>query len=337
MKKFENASLKTYNTFGIFQKAKSIIHYNSVAELQNIIKSGYLHHTKYLHIGGGSNLLFLNDFEGVILFSEIKGITVFSENENEIFLKIGAGEIWDDVVAYAVENGWGGIENLSLIPGQAGAAAIQNIGAYGVEICNTIENVEAMHLATGEIQRFTVQECAYAYRKSIFKEELSGEYAILFIELRLQKKPEFNLKYQHLEDEVRKNGELNLANIRKTIIAIREAKLPDPQKVGNAGSYFMNPVVPKNKFEELQKIYPEMPHYFVSNSEEKIPAAWLIDQCGWKGKTVGNAGVHENQALVLVNKGNACGKDILELAQMIQTSVLEKFGIQLQPEVIYIS
>lgn len=336
MKKIESASLIDLNTFGIEAKAKLLIHYNTEEELKQLIESGIMVNNKVLHIGGGSNLLFLNDYDGTILHSEIKFINIVSENDSIVAVQVGAGVVWDDFVAYAVENGWGGIENLSLIPGEVGASAIQNIGAYGVEVCDVIKEVHAINLKTGAKEIFNIHDCSYAYRESVFKQELKGQFAITSVIFELQKNPAFKLDYQHLESQVLQNGELTLSNIRNTIIAIRESKLPDPKLVGNAGSFFMNPVVSRIQFENIQSNYPEIPHYYVSNELEKIPAAWLIDQCGWKGKTVGNAGVHHNQALVLVNKGGATGAEIAHLATLIQKSVFEKIGIQLTPEVNFI-
>lgn len=336
MKSIENASLLNLNTFGIDAKAKLLIHYASVSELCEIIQSGLTLEPKLLHLGGGSNMLFLNDFDGLILHSEIKYIRLLEEDEEYAIVEAGAGVEWDEFVAYCVDNGWGGIENLSLIPGEVGASAIQNIGAYGVEVCDTLTEVNAIHLQTAEIRKFSNSECIYAYRESIFKQSLKGQYAITSVVFKLQKKPVFKLGYQHLEEQVLKTGEISLQNIRKTIIAIRESKLPDPKIAGNAGSFFMNPVISRSEFDKLQLSYPAVPHYYVSPTEEKVPAAWLIDQCGWKGKTVGNAGVHTEQALVLVNRGSATGTEIAHLASLIQDSVKSKFGIQLKPEVNYI-
>jgi len=336
MKKIENASLAELNTFGIAATAKLLIHYQSENELVALIQSDVLHAEKVLHIGSGSNLLFLNDFDGIILHSEINFISVKNETNASVTIEVGAGVVWDDLVAYAVKNGWEGIENLSLIPGEVGASAIQNIGAYGVEVCDTITEVHAIHLTSGEKYIFKNEECEYDYRESIFKKSLKGQYAITSVLFELSKDPNYMLDYQHLEEQVLKNGTLSLQNIRETIISIRESKLPDPKVAGNAGSFFMNPVINRTQFEQLQAEYHEMPHYFISHETEKIPAAWLIDQCGWKGKTVGKAGVHDKQALVLVNRGSATGTEIAHLAALIQQSVKDKFGIELKAEVNFI-
>ena len=332
----ENISLLSYNTFGIDAKADYFIEYNSVEELQTALKSEIVKSNRLLHIGGGSNLLFMKDFKGVILHSAINFIKKVSEDTDTVMLEAGAVVNWDDFVAYAVENGWGGVENLSLIPGEVGASAVQNIGAYGVEVQDVITEVNAVEIKTGESKTFSVEDCQYGYRESIFKKELKGKYIITSVLFKLQKQPEYKLNYQHLEAEVLKNGDINLQNIRQTIIAVRESKLPDPKIFGNAGSFFMNPVISKAHFNELLAQYPQMPHYFVSETEEKVPAGWLIDQCGWKGKQIGNAGVHDKQALVLVNKGGATGAEIVYLAEQIQASVKTKFGIELRAEVNYI-
>jgi len=332
----ENISLLSYNTFGIDAKADYFIEYSSVEELQTALKSEIVKLNRLLHIGGGSNLLFMKDFDGVILHSAVNFIKKVNEDADTVMLEAGAAVNWDDFVAYAVENGWGGVENLSLIPGEVGASAVQNIGAYGVEVQDVIIEVNAVEIETGEFKTFSVDDCQYGYRESIFKKELKGKYIITSVVFRLQKQPEFKLSYQHLEAEVLKNGDINLQNIRQTIIAVRESKLPDPKIWGNAGSFFMNPVISKAHFNELLAQYPQMPHYFVSETEEKVPAGWLIDQCGWKGKQIGNAAVHDKQALVLVNKGGATGAEIVYLAGQIQDSVKTRFGIELHAEVNYI-
>ncbi|HEY5509068.1 MAG TPA: UDP-N-acetylmuramate dehydrogenase [Paludibacter sp.] len=332
----ENISLLSYNTFGIDAKADYFIEYNSVEELQTALKSEIVKSNRLLHIGGGSNLLFMKDFKGVILHSAINFIKKVSEDADTVMLEAGAVVNWDDFVSYTVQNGWGGVENLSLIPGEVGASAVQNIGAYGVEVQDVIVEVNAVEIETGEPKTFSVEDCQYGYRESIFKKELKGKYIITSVVFKLQKQPEFKLNYQHLEAEVLKNGDINLQNIRQTIIDVRESKLPDPKIFGNAGSFFMNPVISKAHFNGLLAQYPQMPHYFVSETEEKVPAGWLIDQCGWKGKQIGNAGVHDKQALVLVNKGGATGAEIVYLAEQIQASVKSKFGIELRAEVNYI-
>ena len=332
----QHASLLNYNTFGVESIADYLIEYNSAADLQEVLKLDLIKSNKIIHIGRGSNLLFLNNFKGVVIHSAIHNISIIQENDEFVWIEAGSSVVWDDFVAFCVKNGWGGIENLSLIPGEIGAAAVQNIGAYGMEVCDVIEVVNAVEIETSELRNFNSAECKYGYRNSIFKNELKGKYIITSVLFKLRKTPEFKLGYHHLEHEVIKHGEITLKNIRKTIISIRESKLPDPKITGNAGSFFMNPIISKEKFNSLQQHYPQIPHYFVSDTEEKIPAGWLIEQCGWKGKHVGNVGVHDKQALVLVNLGGASGSEIVHLAEQIQQSVNETFGIELKPEVNYI-
>lgn len=333
----KHVSLLPFNTFGIDVKTDYLIEYSSVEELSAILKSELVTSSRLLHVGSGSNLLFLNDFDGVVLHSQLKSIDLLTTDEQSVYVEVGAGVAWDDFVDFAVNKGWGGVENLSLIPGETGAAAVQNIGAYGVEVQSVIDRVKTVEVESGEIREFSNAECEYGYRESIFKTMLKGKYIVTSVVFRLECVPTFTLDYQHLEDEVSKNGDLSLANVRQTIIAIRQSKLPDPAVQGNAGSFFMNPVIPKSLFVQLQSQFPEMPHYYVSETDEKVPAAWLIDKCGWKGKQIGKAAVHDKQALVLVNKGGATGAEIVFLAEQIQLSVKEKFGIELRPEVNYIS
>lgn len=336
MKITQNASLLHYNTFGIEAKADYLIEYDSSADLQEVLTLDFVKSNNILLMGGGSNLLFLNDFRGVIIHSAVHTIEILQQDEEFVYLEVGSSVVWDELVAYAVKNGWGGLENLSLIPGEVGASAVQNIGAYGVEAQEVIVRVNAVEIETAKPRIFENRECKYGYRDSIFKNELKGKYIITSVVFKLEKLPVFRLDYQHLEAEVMKRGAINLQNIRETIITIRESKLPDPKVTGNAGSFFMNPVITKKHFNLLLEKYPQMPHYFVSETEEKVPAGWLIEQCGWKGKQIGNAAVHDKQALVLVNKGGASGKEIVYLAEQIQLSVKETFGIDLRPEVNYI-
>lgn len=336
MKIEENISLKNYHTFGIEARTAFFAEYESKEELVSLLGSDTYKQNRSLHIGSGSNLLFINNFNGLILHSAIRYINLVNETEDTVLLEAGSGVVWDDFVEYCVANGWYGAENLSLIPGEVGASAVQNIGAYGSEVKDLIEKVEAVNIKTGEVVCFTNAECRYGYRDSIFKNELKGEYIITSVQYKLSKKPAFNLSYQHLESEVAKRGTINLRNIRETIIEVRNSKLPDPKVMGNAGSFFMNPVIPKNVFHAIQTNYPDMPHYYVSETEEKIPAGWLIEKCGWKGKSLGNAGVHEKQALVIVNRGGASGAEIAHLASEIMKSVKDTFQISLVPEVNFI-
>ena len=337
MKDFKNYSLLTSNTFGIDVNAARYVEYDSVDELRHFLTCMNGENLPLLHIGGGSNLLFTKDYPGVILHSAIKGISVVSETNEYVEVRVGAGEVWDDFVAYAVAHQWYGAENLSLIPGEVGASAVQNIGAYGAEAKDLIVSVDTLNVATAESRTFSNAECGYAYRISIFKGALKGKYIVTYVTYRLHKQPVYRLDYGNIRAELEKEGcAVNLENLRRIIIRIREAKLPDPAIIGNAGSFFMNPIVPEAKFLALQKEYPQIPHYAAGEGMVKIPAGWMIDQCGWKGRSLGNAGVHDKQALVLVNKGGATAQEIVHLAEEIVRSVDEKFGIQIHPEVNFI-
>ena len=359
MKEYKDYSLLNHNTFGMDVKAKRYVEYDSEEELKNLIPTL---DGEVLHIGGGSNLLFKGNFEGTVLHSAIHGIeeqtllspslqggsgistneqgnslsSVGETGKGSVLVRVGAGEVWDDFVAWAVERGLGGVENLSLIPGEVGASAVQNIGAYGVEAKDVIAMVEAVDLQSGEKRIFAPQECDYAYRQSIFKKQLKGRYAITYVTYRLQKTPQLKLDYGNLRTVLTNpstvNSQLSIRQVRQAIIDIRNAKLPDPKVQGNAGSFFMNPVVSREKFLSLQKDYPQMPYYEVEGGV-KIPAGWMIDQCGWKGKALGRAGVHDKQALVLVNLGGASSEEIITLCNTICKDVYEKFGIDIHPEV----
>ena len=334
---YTDYSLKSRHTFGMDVQTALFIEYATKEELKEILQNQQLEEGRWLHIGGGSNLLFMGDYSGTILHSSIKGYEVLSEDDEEVVVRVGAGEVWDDFVAYTVAQGWYGAENLSWIPGEVGASAVQNIGAYGVEAKDLIVNVETIEVATGEERIFSNAECAYAYRESIFKLSLKGQYIVTHVSYRLKKTSSYHLDYGNVRAELAKaNFDLTLANVRQVIIDIRQAKLPDPNVQGNAGSFFMNPIVPRAHFEALQKVYPQIPHYEVDADRVKIPAAWMIDQCGWKGKRLGNAGVHDKQALVLVNCGEATGAEVVRLSEEIQQSVFNKFGIQIYPEVNFI-
>ena len=334
MKEYKDYSLLNHNTFGMDVKTKRYVEYESEEELLEVIPTL---DGEVLHIGGGSNLLFKGDFEGTVLHSAIKGIEMVEETENDVLVRVGAGVVWDDFVAWAVAQGYGGVENLSLIPGEVGASAVQNIGAYGVEAKDVIALVEAVELSNGQKRVFGNMECAYAYRQSIFKKELKGKYAITYVTYCLQKHPELKLEYGNLravlsDVSLKEHG---LEKVRQAIIDIRNAKLPDPKVQGNAGSFFMNPVVSREKFLSLQKDYPQMPFYEVEGGV-KIPAGWMIDQCGWKGKALGRAAVHDKQALVLVNLGGATSDEIITLCNTICKDVYDKFGIDIHPEVNFI-
>ena len=329
MKEYNDYSLLNHNTFGMDVCAKRYVEYDSERELQALIPTL---NGDVLHMGGGSNLLFKGDFEGTVLHSAIKGVEVEEENEREVLVRAGAGVVWDDFVAWAVEHGYGGVENLSLIPGEVGASAVQNIGAYGVEAKDVIALVEAIELQSGQKRCFGTAECDYAYRQSIFKKEWKGKYAITYVTYRLQKEPVLKLEYGNIKAMLADKTNVTIADVRQAIIDIRNAKLPDPKVQGNAGSFFMNPVVSREKFLAIQKDYPRMPYYEVEGGV-KIPAGWMIEQCGWKGKSLGRAGVHDKQALVLVNLGGATSEEIITLCNTICCDVKEKFGIDIHPEV----
>ena len=327
-------SLLPYNTFGIDVSATRFLEYASVEELQQLIEQGAIT-TPFLHIGGGSNLLFTKDYDGLILHSHIGGIEVLEEDEHSVSVRVGAGVVWDDFVAYCVAHGWYGVENLSLIPGEVGASAVQNIGAYGVEVKDLIAAVETVNIH-GDWRVYSVEECGYAYRDSIFKRPENKSIFITYVRFWLGKEEYYTLDYGTIRQELEKYPALTLPIVRKVIIGIRESKLPDPKVMGNAGSFFMNPIVPKEKLLALQQEYPQIPYYELPDGQVKIPAGWMIDQCGWKGKSLGPAAVHDKQALVLVNRGGAKGSDIIALSDAVRASVREKFGIDIHPEVNFV-
>ena len=324
-------SLLPYNTFGIDVSASRFLEYASVAELEEYIAQGAVT-TPFLHIGGGSNLLFTKDYDGLILHSRIGGIEVTAEDSQTVSLRVGAGVVWDDFVACCVEHGWYGAENLSLIPGEVGASAVQNIGAYGVEVKDLITAVETVNVQ-GYGRVYSVEECEYAYRSSIFKRPENKSVFVTYVRFRLSKEERYTLDYGTIRQELARYPAPTLPIVRKVIIEIRESKLPDPKVMGNAGSFFMNPIVAKEKLEALQRDYPLIPYYELPDGRVKIPAGWMIDQCGWKGKSLGPAAVHDKQALVLVNRGGAKGSDIVALSDAVRASVRDKFGIDIHPEV----
>lgn len=334
MKDFYDFNLKEHNTFGIDVKCRRFIEFESVDELLQIVNSLTDADKPLLVLGGGSNMLFTADYEGTVLHSAIKGHVAVQTDEG-IMLRCGSGEVWDDIVSLCVFNRMYGAENLSLIPGDVGASAVQNIGAYGAEAKDIILKVEAVDLQTGKMCEFTNEECEYAYRKSKFKGEWRNRFVITYVTYQLSEVFCPCLDYGNIMAELEKrNIKVPTAEqLRNVIIDIRNEKLPDPKVEGNAGSFFMNPVVPKAKYEELVARFGNVPHYSVDDNNEKIPAGWMIDQCGWKGKSLGKAGVHSRQALVLVNRGGAEGKDIVALCDAIKRDVKDKFGIDIVPEV----
>ena len=329
----ENYSLKAYNTFGIEAKADYFFQFDTVDEIQSFLKVHPLNNIAFHILGGGSNILFAGDYEGIIIHPNIKGIEIVEENEDSVLVKAGANEDWDEFVAWAVTREYGGIENLSHIPGVVGAVPVQNIGAYGVEACQVIEKLDAISIESNKQVEFKNFHCEFDYRNSVFKKEYKNLFIITHVYFRLSKKPKFNLEYGAIQTELKNYSEVSLKNIREVIIKIRESKLPDPKVIGNAGSFFKNPIVETRFAEKLLAKFPDCPNYELDNTNIKLAAGWMIEQCGWKGKQVGQAGVHKDQALVLVNLGNAKGVEVLQLANDIKKSVLFKYGVKLEMEV----
>lgn len=325
-------SLKNYNTFGIEAKAKQFVSVSSIAELKEIL----VQNNPIFILGGGSNMLLTQDIQKLVLHVNLKGIEIVETNEDFAIVKAQAGENWHEFVLYCIEQNLGGIENLSLIPGNVGTTPIQNIGAYGVEIKDTMLSCEALNLKTLEIETFTNADCQFEYRESIFKKELKNQYIITSVSFKLStKNHKVSTTYGVIGAELQKNNIENptLKDISNAVIAIRQSKLPDPKELGNSGSFFKNPIISKEAYENAKALHPEMPHYVVSETEVKVPAGWLIEQAGFKGKRFGDAGVHKNQALVLVNYGAATGAEIVALSKNIQKTILEKFGIAIEAEV----
>lgn len=328
----ENISLRNYNTFGIDVNAKRFIDINSVEELQQLLS---IEKDLFL-ISGGSNMLLTKDIEKLVTHIQLSGISIENEDENFIEVNVNAGENWHEFVLWCVNKNYGGLENLSLIPGKVGTCPMQNIGAYGVEVKDTITKVSVIEIETGKIKSFSNQECKFDYRNSIFKNEVKDKYIIISVSFKLTKQHHiFYTSYGAIETELssKKISKPNLKDISDAVISIRKSKLPDPKELGNSGSFFKNPVISIKHFEKLQNDFPTIPSYKISETKLKIPAGWLIEQAGFKGKRFGNCGVHEKQALVLVNYGNASGIEILNLAKKIQGTIFEKFKIELEIEV----
>ncbi len=329
-----NFNLKPFQTFHLNVNSKYFAEFNNLFELNLSLEFQKKNNLDFLILGGGSNLLFTKDFHGIILKNSLLGKQVIKENEENIWIKVQSGENWHQFVAYCVENQWNGIENLALIPGTLGAAPIQNIGAYGVEIKDVLDSLEAFHIESKEIHHFSLLDCQLGYRDSIFKRKFKNQYIILSVTLKLNKKPNLNFSYADVQKFFEKNHlEPSIKNIFDAVISIRQEKLPDPNQIGNAGSFFKNPFINNTHFHTIKNKYPNIPSYPIDENTTKIPAAWLIEQCGWKGFRENDFGVHPKQPLVLVNYGNANGKDILELSQKIMLSVKQKFDIDLEPEV----
>ena len=330
-----NYPLLKLNTFGVDVKAKYFVSINTVNELIELTKTEVFKDLQLLILGGGSNILFTKDFDGLVILNNIKGKEIIDQNQQSIFLKIGAGENWHELVMYCVENGWGGIENLSLIPGNTGTAPMQNIGAYGVEIKETFVELEALEISSGKIVKFNNSDCEFGYRESVFKNKMKNQYIILNITLELKKNPVLNINYGDVK-AILESQNINNPSIKQVsdaIISIRQSKLPDPKIIGNSGSFFKNPIVSLNQLELIKKKYPNVVNYKINENEFKIAAGWMIERAGWKGKKFNNYGVHEKQALVLVNYGLANGMEIFDLSEKIILDIKDKFGITLQREV----
>ena len=332
----KNFNIKSLNSFHLNISVKEYIRTDSIPDLKEWLSETKPDINKILILGGGSNLLFTSDYNGTVIHPAFDFIKTVSEDDDNILIEAGSGKNWDEFVEFCVANSYFGVENLSLIPGTTGAAPVQNIGAYGVEAKDVIEKVNGIYLESGNSFSLSNDECRFGYRNSIFKNELKNKVLITSVVFRLSKNETFNLRYGHLEEKVKGLGEININNVRKAVISIRRSKLPDPDITGNAGSFFKNPEVPNGLYNELKNIYPDMPGYQSGNGKIKIPAGWLIDKAGWKGRSMGNAAVHSEQALVLINTGNATGKDIMALASAIEEDIRDKFGIELEKEVIVI-
>jgi len=329
-------NLQSYNSFGFNVTAKNFIEINDNQQLEELIQSDILNNEKHLILSGGNNILFQKDyFDGLVVFINTKGFETLREDEKEIVIRAQAGEDWPDFVLFTVEKGWHGLENLAHIPGKVGAAPVQNIGAYGIELKDSFLQCEAIEILTGHRRIFSKKECKFGYRESIFKDELKGQFIITSVDFKLKKNAPLNLEYGNIKAYMEQNGieSPTLMQLHDAICAIRDAKLPDVKQIGSCGSFFKNPVIPSEQFAALQKAHPNVPHYDEPNGTVKVPAGWLIEHAGWKGWRNEHVGVYEKQALVLVHYGGGSGKEIMELAQRIQDSVKAKFGIAIFPEV----
>ena len=329
----KNIDLKPFNTFGISVRAKEFISCQDLEGVKEALAQLKSHPQAHLILGGGSNILFSKDFDGLIIHPDLTDIAVLKDDDTHVWIEVGAGVKWDDLVEHCVNNKWYGLENLSYIPGCVGACPVQNIGAYGVEAKDCIETVKGVYIDSAESFELKNSQCNFAYRHSIFKAELKNKTLITSVVFKLSKKVGFNLSYGSVQEQVEATGEVSLKNVRQTIIAIRKSKLPEPEEFGNAGSFFKNPIISRSAFEALKRKCLDMPHYPIDNDSVKIPAGRLIEQAGWKGKSIGRAGVHSRQALVLINRGNAAGADVIYLADTIIADVKARFGVCIEPEV----
>jgi UDP-N-acetylmuramate dehydrogenase len=331
----ENTSLRKFNTFGIDVSTRYYGAFSSLEHLEEWRMMPVMKNREVLILGGGSNILFTKNFDGVVLHNQLKGVELVDEDDNHFYVKAAAGEVWDSFVRTCVKNDWAGVENLSLIPGSVGAAPMQNIGAYGVEIKDVFHSLNAFHLKEGKIRTFSLEECKFGYRESVFKSSEKGQWIILSVTFKLLKRPVLRTNYGAIQQELDKlrPDRLSIRDISKAVINIRTSKLPDPSKLGNAGSFFKNPLVSLELANKIKSEYPDAPVFPIDTTQAKLAAGWLIEKCGWKGKVVGNCGMHKDQALVLVNYGGASGTEILQVAEEVQTSVTEAFGVQLEKEV----
>lgn len=332
-----NQSLKNYNTFGLDVSAEYFMSCSNLEHLKELIAWQREKGHQLLLLGGGSNILLKNNLSGLVLRNELKGMDLIDEDDDSYLVKVGAGEVWHEFVMKCVEKGWGGVENLSLIPGSVGAGPMQNIGAYGVELEQHFEQLEALHLATGEVHVFSHSDCEFGYRESVFKRKLKGEYCIISVTFRLLKKADFRIEYGAIKSELEKQDEpLSMRSISNAVISIRSSKLPNPAEIGNSGSFFKNPIVDLQSYQKVKSAHPNVVAY-PSGEKMKLAAGWLIDQAGWKGHDRGGYGVHDKQALVLVNRGGATGQAIFDLSEDIIADVLDRYGVNLEREVNVIS
>lgn len=336
MKIDKNASLKEYNTFGIDAKAQYLVHFYDADSIIDYLDNYGLKKDSSFIMGGGSNVLFTRDFDGVVLRIELEGINIIDEDENYAYVKAAAGENWDNLVQFAIDQGLGGLENLSLIPGKVGAAPVQNIGAYGVEQRDHFYSLEAISIRDQEKREFSEQDCKFGYRDSIFKNDYAEHYIITSVTYRLDKKPEIQTNYGAVQSELEamKVQDPGVKDVAAAVTNIRKRKLPDPEKIGNAGSFFKNPVVSKETHDTLKEKYADLVSFQIDEEHYKLAAAWMIEYCGWKGKSIGHASVHQQQTLVLINRGKAKGNEVVHLSRMIRMSVESEFGIKLEYEVI---
>ena len=329
-----NFSLKKYNTFGIEAKAKEFVAVHTVDELKKVLVD-YKAKTKFI-LGGGSNMLLTQDIDALVIHVDLKGKKIISEDADFVSVESQAGENWHEFVLWTIDQNLGGLENMSLIPGNVGTTPVQNIGAYGTEIKDTFVSCTALEIATQKMKTFTKEDCNFGYRESVFKQEVKDEYVITSVVFKLTKRNhKINTSYGDIIKELEKQNIITptLKDVSNAVIAIRQSKLPDPKELGNSGSFFKNPIISKEQYEKIHVLHPEMPHYVISETQVKVPAGWLIERAGFKGKRFGDAGIHKNQALVLVNYGNATGQEILNVSKDIQATVLEEFGIAIEAEV----